>query len=353
LLPAQTPCSIEWAGNVNPAVGSLNNSFTAAGGIAGTWVTTNPTFGSFNAGRPNFFSAYSIMLGTSRGGGFGAKTTMKFASPVDFYRLRIWDLRGDGFTSEAQRVEAFNAGVSVTRMYSTDNPALVSINAGTNTISGSTTTNATNQGLVHVSFATAVDSIVVRSVGNSDFVVIELLCPDGATDVSLTPLRAAYQPNENVRLYWSTLFENNHSHFEIERSANGLLFEKVGSINGSGNRWITTEYSFTDDRPLYTATQYRLKIVSLTGNYFYSEIVTVRVREKIRAVYDAASKNIVIHQPAGKTTAYYLYDGMGALRRKGFLSQTRNTIPASNFSARIYYLKAEPGGIVQKISIGF
>jgi hypothetical protein len=293
------------------------------------------------------------MLGTSRGGGFGAKTIIKFASPVDFYRLRIWDLRGDGLTSEAQKVEAFNAGVSVTRMYSTDNPAFVNINVSTNTINGSTTTTSTSQGLVHVSFATAVDSIVVRSVGNSDFVVVELLCPDGATDVSLTPLRVAYNTDKKVQLYWSTLFENNHSHFEIERSNNGLSFEKIGSINGSGNRWIATEYSFTDDHPVYTATQYRLKIVSLAGNYFYSEIVTVRVNGSLQTVYDAAAKKMIVYQPAGKKTVYFLYDALGALRKKGVFTETRNIIPASDLSAGIYYLKTGSGGSTQKVAIGF
>lgn len=340
---AQTPCSVEWAGNVLPTAGTLTNNFTAAGSIAATWKTTAPTFGSFSAGRPNYLQAYSLMIGTSRGGGFGARTTIKFASPVDFYRLRIWDLRGDGLTSEAQRIEAFNGGVSVTRLYSSDNPSLVSINSGTNTINGSATTTSASQGLVHVSFATAVDSIIVRSVGNSDFVVIELLCPDGATDVALSPLRVLLNNSNHVQLNWSTLFETNHRHIEIERSINGSAFETIGRINGSGNRSSATEYRFTDPYPAHATNYYRLKIVALNGNYFYSEIVSVRAAENTTAYYDAAQNAIILYQFPGKKINYSLYNSTGSLQITGTATDYQNIIPVNGLSPGVYFLNTEAG----------
>ncbi|MBL7728896.1 MAG: hypothetical protein JNM68_14465, partial [Dinghuibacter sp.] len=317
LVQAQTTCSVQWAGNVIPSPGTLNCSFTAAGGIAGSWKSTNPTIGSYNAGRPNYLSAYGLMIGTSRGGGFGARTTITFASPVDFYRLRIWDLRGDGLTSEAQRIDAFNGGVSVTRSYSSDNPSLVNINAGTNTINGSTTTTSTSQGLVHVSFAGAVDSIIVRSVGNSDFVVIELLCPDFLADVALTPLQATLTANGQAQLNWQSLFEYRHSHFDIERSANGIDFEYAGTVVSRGTPTGTTGYRFTDPQPVNGTVYYRLKAVGQNGGYFYSEIVSLRGNSYWSVVYDAAGKQLVVTQATAAKTNYALYSPQGALLRSG------------------------------------
>lgn len=338
-MQSQTTCSVEWAGNVIPSPGTLNCSFTAAGSIAASWKSTTPTFGSYNAGRPNYLSAYGLMIGTSRGGGFGARTTITFASPVDFYRLRIWDLRGDGLTSEAQRIDAFNGGVSVARSYSSDNPALVNINAGTNTINGSTSTTSTSQGLVHVSFAGAVDSIIVRSVGNSDFVVIELLCPDFLTDVALTPMQATLTATGQTMLEWKSLFEYRHSFFTIERSANGIDFEQAGTVYARGNPAATTAYRFTDPQPVTGTVYYRLKAVSQNGGYFYSETVSLRGNNYLSVYFNAEQKQLIVLQPSAAKTGYALYSATGVLLRSGILSGGRNTIFTQNLPAGIYFLK--------------
>jgi hypothetical protein len=79
----------------------------------------------------------------------------------------------------------------------------------------------------------------------------------------------------SVALSWATASEINNSHFEIQRSENGLIFSPVASVQGAGNSNKIINYSFTDDYIAYNALYYRLKQVDFNGNFAYSNIAVV------------------------------------------------------------------------------
>jgi hypothetical protein len=75
-------------------------------------------------------------------------------------------------------------------------------------------------------------------------------------------------------LQWKTTNEINVSHFEIERSADGVRFEKLGQLVAGGN-----SYRFSDQPTSSGATYfYRLKIVDKDGRSRYSEIVAINLK---------------------------------------------------------------------------
>lgn len=76
------------------------------------------------------------------------------------------------------------------------------------------------------------------------------------------------------RLEWATASETNNSHFEIERSLDGMEFERIGIEYGLGNTTELVEYDFVDNNPLQKA-YYRLKQVDFDGQYEYSEIIVI------------------------------------------------------------------------------
>lgn len=76
------------------------------------------------------------------------------------------------------------------------------------------------------------------------------------------------------KLDWATASEMNNSHFEIERSADGMEFERIGIEYGIGNSTELVEYYFMDENPLSKA-YYRLKQVDFDGQYDYSEIIVI------------------------------------------------------------------------------
>lgn len=77
-------------------------------------------------------------------------------------------------------------------------------------------------------------------------------------------------------LYWATASEQNNSHFEIERSADGSTFEKIGEVQGANNSSIETRYSYVDKTPHQGINYYRLKQVDFDGGYEYSNIVVLK-----------------------------------------------------------------------------
>tara|TARA_R110002124_G_scaffold165547_3_gene332916 strand:+ start:750 stop:2441 length:1692 start_codon:yes stop_codon:yes gene_type:complete len=88
------------------------------------------------------------------------------------------------------------------------------------------------------------------------------------------PVRLEYftikNQNKNVLLEWSTAFETNFSHFEIEKSTNGRLFNTIGWAENSNSQ---TKYSHTDVITDNTKNYYRLKMVDLDGTFAYSRIL--------------------------------------------------------------------------------
>ena len=83
---------------------------------------------------------------------------------------------------------------------------------------------------------------------------------------------------QNVFLNWTTASEINNSHFDVERSTNGMSWSTIASIQGHGTSMTENQYSYSDNLSDMSATQaiyYRLKQVDFNGAYQYSWIVAI------------------------------------------------------------------------------
>lgn len=79
----------------------------------------------------------------------------------------------------------------------------------------------------------------------------------------------------NILLNWQTATETNNSHFNVERSTNGLTFTEIGRIGGHGTTTQTNQYTFNDPSPEVGTNYYRLKQQDYNGHYEYLGIVAV------------------------------------------------------------------------------
>ncbi len=84
----------------------------------------------------------------------------------------------------------------------------------------------------------------------------------------------ANKKNATVLLNWTTASEINVSHFEIERSLDGIEFIKIGSHDAIGDAVTTTSYNFHDKQPRTGTNYYRLKTIDLDGSESLSRIVS-------------------------------------------------------------------------------
>ncbi|WP_200974783.1 hypothetical protein [Echinicola sp. 20G] len=84
---------------------------------------------------------------------------------------------------------------------------------------------------------------------------------------------------EKPKLSWSTAKEWENSHFEIERSLNGIDdFLFVGQVNAKG--WSNEISSYTFKDPIYyppsSRLYYRIKQINLDGSSTYSQVISIQ-----------------------------------------------------------------------------
>ncbi|WP_022824633.1 Ig-like domain-containing protein [Hymenobacter norwichensis] len=95
--------------------------------------------------------------------------------------------------------------------------------------------------------------------------------------VTLSSFEAVAKGNDAL-LTWATATEKNNAGFEVERTADGRSFQKVGTVAGHGNSATRQQYSFIDVKAAAVASTlyYRLKQVDLDGTVNYTPVQVVR-----------------------------------------------------------------------------
>ena len=98
--------------------------------------------------------------------------------------------------------------------------------------------------------------------------------------VELVAFKAVLIERAQIMLNWETDSEMFNSHFEIEKSTDGMTFKQIGSIEGAGTTVENQYYEFTDLVPRKGVNYYRLKQVYFDEKFEYSMIVSVEITEE-------------------------------------------------------------------------
>jgi protocatechuate 3,4-dioxygenase beta subunit len=80
--------------------------------------------------------------------------------------------------------------------------------------------------------------------------------------------------NGKATLWWATTNEVNADYFDIEKSADGISFSSVGTVNAK-NTISTNNYTFTDSNTINGTSFFRLKMIDKDGSYKYSTVVAL------------------------------------------------------------------------------
>lgn len=87
---------------------------------------------------------------------------------------------------------------------------------------------------------------------------------------------SAKQFKDIITLKWTTASEINNDHFEIQRSSDGVNFERVGRVNGNGTKDGISNYTYNDYSPSRGIVYYRFKQIDYDGNFEFSPIIYVQ-----------------------------------------------------------------------------
>lgn len=168
----------------------------------------------------------------------------------------------------------------------------------------------------------------------------------------------AMKVNADVKLKWNTENEINNSHFEIERSSDGVNFQFIASVNGNGNSTTLLSYDYNDRNAmsLNNLWFYRLKQIDFDGGFNYSTVAVVKGTSISRyAVYPNPSRNtfqIRLNETASEAVGYRLISTAGNVVKRGLLNGNVEQVNTSSLSNGIYILEIyDRSGATQKIRV--
>lgn len=108
--------------------------------------------------------------------------------------------------------------------------------------------------------------------------------PFTLVDASLLPIElidfSGKCLTNGVQLNWSTATELNNDYFEIERSADGVVFQTISTVkskSSDGNSLQTLNYETNDANPLKDISYYRLKQTDFSKGFTTSKPISISI----------------------------------------------------------------------------
>jgi uncharacterized delta-60 repeat protein len=161
--------------------------------------------------------------------------------------------------------------------------------------------------------------------------------------VTLTSFTASRAGEVNL-LNWLTSSEQQLSHFELERSADGRRYERIGIVRATGNSSSPLRYNFTDGQPLNGINFYRLKMIDTDSRFSYSRVVVLHTSKTPIIIFpNPASSMLHVQLNGNGMIEYRILSMSGAAVKKGTASlngATSVTLDISDLPAGKYILEA-------------
>jgi len=102
--------------------------------------------------------------------------------------------------------------------------------------------------------------------------------------------------------------------FAVQRSADGVQYNTIGTVDAAGNNAVSESYSYVDQSPLSGTNYYRLLMTDGLGNTSYSPIATVS--------FNAASRAITLYPNPTRSNLHISAPGINGGGSVGILSAT-------------------------------
>ncbi len=250
-------------GSAHGFTGILNGDFE---GTYSNWIRVSGTSIGYNTGNYVAVGNYSLWIAPS--GSSAAKIYQNVdANPGHIYTLDFW--AGTHNPSFTQKVTM--------EFYDQSNKSL-----------GSTFVEVNHN--VHSNDQLAAYQLVATAPENTDYVRVEgyangdYLKLDGVVMSEAAPATFPIEwldfsveaAGEDVEIAWATASELNASHFEVQRSIDGISYERLEDITAVGTSQDVNEYGFTDRFVTSLSTNtlyYRLRQIDLDGSFEYSNVI--------------------------------------------------------------------------------
>jgi len=107
---------------------------------------------------------------------------------------------------------------------------------------------------------------------------MSITVPVSNLPVTFTDIKG-YQKNAGIQIDWNVATESNINRYEIEKSANGQQFTKVGTLAPKTNNNGAASYNWFDATPFDGNNFFRIKAIDngSTGRVKYTQIINVKI----------------------------------------------------------------------------
>lgn len=152
----------------------------------------------------------------------------------------------------------------------------------------------------------------------------------------------------SVKLSWHLLNEVEADHFVIERGTDTINFTDIARV--TANNKTGSNYFFSDDDPLKSASYYRITMADKNGIITQSKLLYTYINTGKVIVYPSPATNIlhVQHCPVAKLNASIIVtDILGKPVKQIALQKaaTRLDIDVTGLTTGVYILCVDDGGI--------
>lgn len=178
-----------------------------------------------------------------------------------------------------------------------------------------------------------------------DFYIASAGCPFSIEYVNAT---LEILPENSVNVNWETLNENNMSHFDVQRSDNGMTWTTIGrreSTNISG----TSSYSYPDENLPDGQYFYRISMVQADGVSSFGKVMEVELGGSAFADFDLfpnPAKNRINldfkHIQADREIT--ILDAIGKELQRWSSSETQLELDLSNLKNGFYFVRVYANG---------
>lgn len=161
-------------------------------------------------------------------------------------------------------------------------------------------------------------------------------------------------------LSWTTASEQDHSHFTLEHSTDGINFSSIATLEGVGNSFTTTYYDFVHKNAPAGISYYRLMVTDVNGDMEMAAVITIHrgeVTTNLVNLYPIPVKDYlnVDYISTGATgTQIELYNVEGrilqSVRIESVAGLNQVQLPVSNLADGMYIIRIVENGnaITQK-----
>jgi len=154
-------------------------------------------------------------------------------------------------------------------------------------------------------------------------------------------------------LNWSTEKEIDNDYFELERSADGINFAKIATIDAIGVSSMLQHYQYSDNQPINGWNYYRLKQVDNNSAYQYSSTIALyngNDEVGIKLQPNPATDKVSFDYIGADINAEFKVEIVDVSGRKLFVkeytptnSRVQETISTKDFSSGVYFVQFSNG----------